>query len=138
MLQMGIHGAGVSRGLSPCRRRYALRRRPVDPSGRPILTHPEFIPVSAPALVGNEKKYVLDCMESAWISSNGKYIDLFEASFREFCRTKHAISCSNGTVALHVPLGALNVQPGDEVLVPALTFVATANAVTYCGARPVF
>jgi len=102
------------------------------------LTHPEFIPVSAPALVGNEKKYVLDCMESAWISSNGKYIDLFEASFREFCRTKHAISCSNGTVALHVPLVALNVQPGDEVLVPALTFVATANAVTYCGARPVF
>jgi perosamine synthetase len=102
------------------------------------VTHSQFIPVSAPALVGNEKKYVMDCLESAWISSNGKYIDLFEASFREFCGTRHAISCSNGTVALHVPLVALNVQPGDEVLVPALTFVATANAVTYCGARPVF
>jgi len=97
-----------------------------------------FIPVSAPALVGNERKYVLDCLDSGWISSNGKYIELFESGFREFCGVEHSISCTNGTVALHVALLGLNVQPGDEILVPSLTFVATANAVTYCGAKPVF
>ncbi len=102
------------------------------------MTSRRFIPVSAPALVGREREYVLDCLDSGWISSNGKYIELFESSFREFCGTRHSIACTNGTVALHTALVGLNVQPGDEVLVPSLTFVATANAVTYCGARPVF
>jgi perosamine synthetase len=97
-----------------------------------------FIPVSAPVLNGNERKYVLDCLDTTWISSNGKYIEQFEKSFAEFCQTKHALSCCNGTVALHLALMALGLSPGDEVLVPTLTFVATANAVTYCGARPVF
>ena len=97
-----------------------------------------FIPVAAPALVGNEKTYVLDCLESTWISSSGKYVGQFEASFAEFCGVEHALSCCNGTVALHLALMALGVGPGDEVIVPTLTFVATANAVTYCGARPVF
>ncbi|HXG84626.1 MAG TPA: DegT/DnrJ/EryC1/StrS family aminotransferase [Pyrinomonadaceae bacterium] len=96
------------------------------------------IPVATPSFVGNEKKYVDDCMESGWISSAGKYIELFEARFAEFCGVKHAIACCNGTVALHLALAALGVQSGDEVIVPTLTFVATANAVTYCGARPVF
>jgi perosamine synthetase len=77
-------------------------------------------------------------MESGWISSAGKYVEKFEAAFAEFCGTKHAISCCNGTAALHLSLLALGVGPGDEVIVPTLTFVATANAVTYCGARPVF
>lgn len=99
---------------------------------------PYKIPVAAPALIGNEKKYVNDCMESGWISSAGKYIELFESGFAEFCNVKHAIACCNGTVALHLALVALGVEPGDEVIVPTLTFVATANAVTYCGARPVF
>jgi len=97
----------------------------------------EFIPVSAPALVGNEKAYVMDCLETSWISSNGKYIELFETAFAGFSGTRHALSCCNGTVALHLALLALGVQPGDEVLVPTLTYVATANAVAYCGARPV-
>lgn len=97
-----------------------------------------FIPVAAPALVGNEKTYVLDCLESTWISSSGKYVGQFEASFAEFCGVEHALSCCNGTVALHLALIALGVGPGDEVIVPTLTFVATANVVTYCGARPVF
>jgi perosamine synthetase len=97
-----------------------------------------FIPVAAPALNGNEKAYVLDCLESTWISSSGKYLDRFEAAFAEFCGVRHAIACSNGTTALHLALVALGVGPGDEVIVPTLTFVATANAVTYCGARPVF
>jgi perosamine synthetase len=97
-----------------------------------------FIPVAAPSLAGNEKIYVLDCLESTWISSRGKYIEQFEAAFANFCGVKHAVSCSNGTTALHLALLALGVGPGDEVIVPTLTFVATANAVTYCGARAVF
>jgi perosamine synthetase len=96
------------------------------------------IPVANPFFIGNEKKYVDDCMESGWISSAGKYVELFENGFAEFCGVKHAIACCNGTVALHLALLALGVQAGDEVIVPTLTFVATANAVTYCGARPVF
>lgn len=98
----------------------------------------EFLSVSAPMFVGNERAYVLDCLDSSWISSSGQYIDRFEAMFAEFCGVKHAVSCSNGTTALHLALVALDLQPGDEVIVPTLTFVATANAVRYCGAQPVF
>jgi len=97
-----------------------------------------LIPVAAPMLAGNEKAYVMDCLESTWISSTGPYIDRFEQMFAEFCGVRHAVACSNGTTALHLALLALGVGPGDEVIVPTLTFVATANAVTYCGARPVF
>lgn len=96
------------------------------------------IPVAAPVIGGNEKAYVVDCLESTWISSTGEYVQRFETGFAEFCGVEHAISCSNGTTALHLALLALGVGPGDEVIVPTLTFVATANAVTYCGARPVF
>ena len=99
---------------------------------------PYDIPVAKPFFNGNEKKYVADCMESGWISSAGKYIELFEKGFAEFCGVKHAVACCNGTVALHLALVALGVEPGDEVIVPTLTFVATPNAVTYCGAKPVF
>jgi perosamine synthetase len=102
------------------------------------MTSDGFIPVAAPALNGNEKAYVLDCLESTWISSSGKYLDRFEAAFAEFCGVKHAVACSNGTTALHLALVSLGVGPDDEVIVPTLTFVATANTVTYCGARPVF
>jgi perosamine synthetase len=97
-----------------------------------------LIPVASPVLAGREKEYVADCMESGWISSSGKYVELFEAAFAEFCGVRHAVTCCNGTAALHLALAALGVGPGDEVIVPTLTFVATANAVTYCGARPVF
>jgi perosamine synthetase len=98
---------------------------------------PRRIPVAAPALVGREKEYVLDALESGWISSNGPYIERFESAFARFCNVRHAVSCCNGTAALHAALLALGVGPGDEVIVPTLTFVATANAVAYCGARPV-
>ena len=97
-----------------------------------------FIPIAAPILTGNEKAYVLDCIESSWISSCGKYVERFERTFADFCGVRYAVSCSSGTAALHVALLALGVGPGDEVIVPTLTFVATANAVTYCGARPRF
>ena len=97
-----------------------------------------FITVAAPVLEGNEKLYVMDCLESTWISSTGKYIKRFEDAFADFCQVKHAVSCSNGTTALHLALMALGVAPGDEVIVPTLTFVATANAVTFCGGQPIF
>lgn len=98
-----------------------------------------FIPVSAPMLVGNEKKYVNECLDSSWISScGGGFVERFERAFAEFCGVRHAVACCNGTTALHLALAALGITAGDEVIVPTLTFVATANAVTYCGARPVF
>jgi perosamine synthetase len=96
------------------------------------------IQVASPIFIGNENKYVTECVESGWISSNGRFIKAFEEQFAEFCGTKHAITCSNGTVALHLALLAYGIGVGDEVIVPTLTYVASANAVTYCGARPVF
>ena len=79
-----------------------------------------LIPVAAPALVGKERRYVLDCLESNWISSTGKYIEAFESAFAKFCGAKYAVSCSSGTVALHLALLALGMSPGDEVLAPTL------------------
>ena len=95
------------------------------------------IPVSSPALIGREKEYVLDCMESSWISSSGKYIGQFESAFAGYLGVRHAIAVCNGTVALHLALLALGIGPGDEVIVPTLTYVATANAVKYAEATPV-
>jgi perosamine synthetase len=95
------------------------------------------ISVAQPRLGGNERKYVLDCLDTNWISSNGKYIGAFEEAFARFCGVKHAIAANNGTTALHLALVALDVRPGDEVIVPTVTYIATANAVRYCGATPV-
>jgi perosamine synthetase len=96
------------------------------------------IPVAMPDLSGNEEKYVVDAIRSTWISSTGSYIQRFEKEFAELCQTRAAIGVSNGTVALHLALLAMDVRPGDEVLVPSLTYIATANAVRYVGAEPVF
>ncbi len=93
------------------------------------------IPVANAVLNGNEKQYVNDCLDTAWISSNGKYIARFESEFAEKLKTQHALSCCNGTVALHLALLALDVGPGDEVVCPTLTYIATANAVKYVGAQ---
>ena len=95
------------------------------------------ISVAQPTLNGNERKYVLDCLDTNWISSVGKYIGAFEKAFAEFCGVKHAIATNNGTTALHLALVALDLQPGDEVIIPTVTYIATANAVRYCGATPV-
>jgi perosamine synthetase len=95
-------------------------------------------PIAKPILNGNEKAYVNDCLDSSWISSGGRYIEMFEQRFAEYCGVRHAVSCNNGTAALHIALLAHGVGRGDEVIIPSLTFVATANAVTYCGAVPVF
>jgi perosamine synthetase len=91
------------------------------------------IPVSEPDLSGNEERYVLEAIRSTWISSAGKFVRQFAAA-----GTRTAISVANGTLALHLALLTLDLGPGDEVIVPSLTYVATANAVRYCGAEPVF
>jgi perosamine synthetase len=96
------------------------------------------IPVSIPFLGGNEEKYVLKSLKSTWISSTGEFVSKFEEDFAKFCGTKYALSVCNGTVALHLALLGLDLQPGDEVLVPSLSYVATANAVKYVNAVPVF
>ncbi|MCJ2064653.1 DegT/DnrJ/EryC1/StrS family aminotransferase [Methylobacterium sp. J-088] len=97
-----------------------------------------FIPVAAPTLGGNERAYVLECLDSTWISSSGRFLDAFEVAFARFCGVSHAVAVNNGTTALHLALTALGIGPGDEVIVPNLTYIASANAVTYCGAKPVF
>lgn len=96
------------------------------------------IPVSMPDLSGNEQAYAADAVASTWISSSGKYLDRFEQEFAAACDCRFALGTSNGTTALHLALAALGVGPGDEVIVPSMTYIATANAVTYCGADPVF
>lgn len=96
-----------------------------------------MIPVFAPWLSDNVRRYVLDCVDSGWISSLGEYVGRFEREFARFCEARHGVACSNGTTALHLALVTLGIGPGDEVLVPDLTFVATANVVRYTGATPV-
>lgn len=95
-------------------------------------------PLAQPDLSGREEEYVVDAIRSTWISSTGEYINKFEKEFAALCETRFAIGVCNGTVALHLALLALDVRPTDEVLVPSLTYVATANAVRYVGAEPVF
>lgn len=95
------------------------------------------ISIAAPLLGGNELAYVTDCIKTNWISSQGKYVRLFEDLFSEFHHNYPALAVSNGTVALHLALVALGIGESDEVIVPDLTFAASANAVIYTGATPV-
>src|SRR5688500_11807286 len=97
-----------------------------------------FIPVSKPSISEVEIDYVNDAVKSTWISSLGKYIDRLEEEFASFSNCRYAISLSNGTVAIHLALIANNIGSGDEVIVPDLSFIATANAVLHAGATPVF
>ncbi|MBE7553001.1 MAG: DegT/DnrJ/EryC1/StrS family aminotransferase [Anaerolineales bacterium] len=97
----------------------------------------KIIPVCEPTLAGKEKEYLLDCLDSNWISSAGKYIPAFEEKFAAECHCKYGVACANGTVALHLGLAALGLEPGDEVILPTFTMIATINAVTYTGATPV-
>jgi perosamine synthetase len=97
-----------------------------------------MIPVYRPDLTGNETRYVVDCIESTWISSKGSYIGRFETSFAQRVGVAEATAVCNGTVALHLAMLALGIGAGDEVIVPTLTYIASVNAVTYTGAVPVF
>jgi perosamine synthetase len=96
------------------------------------------IPVYQPSIGENEKKYVNDCLDSGWISSKGKYVSLFERAFSEYVDVKYSVGVCNGTVALHLAMLALGIGPGDEVIVPTLTYIASVNAIIYAGATPVF
>ncbi len=91
-----------------------------------------------PRFTGNEWLYLKECLDSTFVSSVGKFVDRFENDLAKFTGAKYAIAVVNGTAALHIALKLADVQAGDEVLVPALTFIATANAVTYCNATPHF
>ncbi len=97
-----------------------------------------MIPVCEPTLIGNEKKYVDQCIETNWISSSGSFLEEFEKKFSKFCNVKHGVSCSNGTTALHLALVSLGIGPGDEVILPSFSIIALANSVLYTGATPVF
>jgi perosamine synthetase len=97
-----------------------------------------FTPLHEPDFAGNEWPYVKECIDTGWVSSAGSYVDRFEEMLADYTGVERAVAVVNGTAALHVALRLVGVQEGDEVLVPAFTFVATANAVAYCGAMPHF
>jgi len=97
-----------------------------------------FIPVCEPYLAGNELKYVTDAVSTGWISSSGTYVNRFEEEFAKYCDCKYAVSVCNGTIALHLALLALGIGKGDEVIIPSFTMIASAFAVCYTGAKPVF
>ncbi len=91
-----------------------------------------------PCFAGKEWEYVKDCLDTGWVSSVGKYVDTFEEKLAEYTGVKRAVAVVNGTAALHISLKLVGVEQGDEVLTPAMTFIATTNAITYCGAIPHF
>lgn len=98
----------------------------------------EFIPLHAPTFQGNEKKYLAECIDSTFVSYVGRFVGEFEKATAEYTGSKYAIAIANGTLALHAALILADVKRDDEVICPALTFVATANAISYCGAVPLF
>jgi perosamine synthetase len=110
-------------------------RRVVDVATFDQRTH---IPVSQPVLGERELVYVSECVLTGWVSSTGRFVTRFEKLFAEFCSVPHAVATSNGTTALHLAMLGLDIGPGDEVIVPSLSFIASANAVKYVGATPVF
>jgi perosamine synthetase len=97
-----------------------------------------MIPLSTPHLSGNEWKYVKECLDTNWVSSAGKYVDLFEQEIAKYTGAKYAVACVSGTAALHVSLRLAGVIPGDEVIAPTMTFISPINAIAYNGASPVF
>ncbi len=98
----------------------------------------DFIPVCEPMLAGNELEYITEAVKTGWISSSGKYVQEFEKKFAEYCDCKYGVAVCNGTVAIHLALAALGIGKGDEVIIPSFTMIATAFAVCYTGAVPVF
>jgi perosamine synthetase len=124
----------------------------IIPCGDPVLHRPDIsveeqmkggdshrrvIPVCQPSLNGNEKKYVNECLDGNWISSAGRFIRAFEDAFARACQTKYGIACTSGTSALHLALATMDLRPGDEVIIPTFTMIATVNAVAYMGATAV-
>ncbi len=118
-------------GVVGARAERATGRRPVTDSRR-------VIPSAVPHLAGNEWAYLKECLDTNWVSSAGPFVERFEREVAAWLGVPHAVATVNGTAALHVALLAAGVAPGDEVLVPSFTFIATGNAIAYCGAHPVF
>jgi perosamine synthetase len=98
----------------------------------------EMIPLSIPAIRGNEWKYVKECLDTEWVSSVGKYVNRFENDICSFTGAKYAVACMNGTAGLQIAMSLVGIEPGDEIIVPTVTFVAPINTVRYLGAFPVF
>jgi len=98
----------------------------------------EFLPLHEPTFIGNEKKYLNQCIDSTFVSSIGKFVDEFEEKITKYTGSKYAVATMNGTSALHISLILANVKENDEVITQPLTFVATCNAISYCRASPVF
>ena len=98
----------------------------------------ELIPLSTPSINGNEWTYIKECLDTEWVSSAGKYVEQFEQKISKYTGAQYAVACINGTSALHISLIISGVKPGDEVIVPTLTFIAPINVVRYCSADPVF
>jgi perosamine synthetase len=105
---------------------------------RKLYQTPDFIALHEPKFAGNEKAYLIDCIDSTFVSSVGKYVDRFEQLVAEYTGVKYAIATVNGTAALHIALKLVGVSQGDEVITQPLSFIATCNAISYCGAKPVF
>jgi len=107
-------------------------------SRRESLIERELIPLSIPTLRGNEWKYIKECLDTGWVSSVGPFVEQFEKKVAEFVNAGFGVATMNGTAALHIALQVAGVEPGDEVLVSTLTFIAPVNAIRYIGAFPVF
>jgi aminotransferase in exopolysaccharide biosynthesis len=103
-----------------------------------IYNTTDFIPLHEPRFRGNEKKYLNECIDTTFVSSVGKFVDLFEKKIAEFTGAKYAVAAVNGTAALHIALQLAGVEENTEVITQPLTFIATANAISYTGAKPVF
>jgi perosamine synthetase len=95
------------------------------------------IPICDPKIDENDIQRVVECIQSTWVSGISKYVEEFEEAFAKYCNCKYGVATNSGTTALHLALATLNIKPGDEVIIPTFTMIATANAVTYTGAKPV-
>lgn len=105
---------------------------------RSLFKTDAFIPLHEPHFGGNEKKYLNECIDSTFVSSVGQFVNSFEHEMSKYTDSKHTVAVMNGTSAIHTALNVIGVEAGDEVLTQALTFVATANAISYCNATPIF
>ena len=103
-----------------------------------IYSKSETIPLHEPSFIGNEKTYLNECIDTTFVSSVGKFVDTFELKIAEYTNSKYAVSTVNGTAAIHIALLVSGVEKCDEVITQPLTFVATCNAISYCGATPIF
>jgi perosamine synthetase len=118
--------------------KQSLKHHVTEAIRRAVGSSDRYVPLHKPTFAGSEWEYVKECIDTEWVSSVGAYVDQFEDALATYTGAKRAVAVVNGTAALHVCLRLVGVKRGDEVLVPALTFVATANAVTYLGATPHF